>query len=341
MSVTLYDENGESQVIDHVLLDTGSSGFKVLKSQLNSSLTFSSILQGNNPESPISSCVTYGSGYMFGSNNLAGLQIGGQRADNVPIQIINDGSQSSVPDNCSSNGRFANLLQTSGARGILGVNPMTFESNSTLQNLIYVQTSSGFVNIVESSVQTLNVNPLSLLMQNNNGLIISYPKVSKNSTISIYGTMVMGLNTTSNNVIPSTIQSVRGNPNTNLGYFDVNENGWPVSGIFDSGTDTLALGGYNIPVCNDSSFCPSSPVTFSTIVSNYDGGESSYIMQTVSSVQGLGGYAVLPYWGTRLLPSSGLAVYGLPFFYGRNVYLGFYDSGTSTTPTWGYAANTN
>lgn len=251
---------------------------------------------------------------------------------------MNDQDQSTVPSYCSGLGRLADLMKTSGAKGILGINPMVIESNSNV--VMYTGSSGNYSLAIESAgpIPNLFVNPISAFTQHNNGAIISYPRVSNTANTGVYGTLTFGVGTALNNVIPVSVNMVTGE-SSYLGYFGSNENGWPVSGIFDSGTNTLGIGGYDIPTCANLSFCPSSPTTVTPSIYNYDGsGTRISLSVQLSSVEGLANYSILPYWGNRLLPSYGQAIYGMPFFYGKNVYLEFYDnSQPDSYPRWGFA----
>jgi hypothetical protein len=84
------------QTIDGVLVDTGSSGLRILSSTLTISLPQQNAADGN----PVVECFPFVSGYTWGPVQSADLEIAGEKASSTPIQVI--GTNTAVPGSCSS-----------------------------------------------------------------------------------------------------------------------------------------------------------------------------------------------------------------------------------------------
>jgi hypothetical protein len=107
------------QSVDNIQVDTGSYGLRVLASALT--LTFPvATLNG----SPLVECISFVDGYSWGPVAIADVQISGETASSVPLQIIGDSRYPSVPTDCSSSAPTAeDTVATFGANGIIGIGP--------------------------------------------------------------------------------------------------------------------------------------------------------------------------------------------------------------------------
>ena len=85
--------------VNNVLVDTGSIGLRVLSSALGS-VTLSQILQSN---SALLECIQYGdTSYSWGPMALADVQIAGEQASNIPVQVLG-GTTLAAPSSCLTN----------------------------------------------------------------------------------------------------------------------------------------------------------------------------------------------------------------------------------------------
>lgn len=320
------------QTVDHILLDTGSVGLKIDQSQLQTTLP--SITQTGSGL-PISVCNLYGSGYVFATANYADVYIGGEKAPNIPVQIIDDStSQSGVPSSCSNQGAFVDFSNSSGAKGIIGVNPMINLGNNT--NLDYTCTG-GVCTEINSGIPVtyLNVNPVGYFVSgNNNGEVVSLPTVSANTNSNITGTLTFGINTESNNQVPTNISSVQGDPNDFIGRFIGLSSGAYFPTMFDSGTNHFRFYSTEINLCGEL-YCPSSSTAWTSQISSYNMSVSAIPLSSIITSQTVA-YSLMPNLG--LSAQSGSGLYGLPFYFGKNIYLGFVGSNSSmgSGPTWGF-----
>jgi len=106
------------QTIDHVLVDTGSWGLRLIN---NGSLNGLPAVTNNGMA--LAECAQFADGFTWGSVRYADIKLAGEVALHAAIQIIGDqpGGAASVPADCSSTGFNENTAARLGANGILGV----------------------------------------------------------------------------------------------------------------------------------------------------------------------------------------------------------------------------
>ena len=329
------------QNISNVLVDTGSTGLRLLASAVTLSLPRVSDSSGN----PIGNCAAFSdSSYAWGPVATADVQLAGEIASSVPIQLIGASGFPAVPAACDTGGAAATTVATLGANGILGIGVFLQDcgsacasSGSQLPGIYFGCPSSGCV-AEAVAVQQQIQNPVSLFPQDNNGVVISLPALSASGGQSVSGSLIFGIGTQSNNGF-SGAQAYTTDAN---GNFSVTFNGVNYSNSFiDSGSNGLfflnarMLG---IPVCSDSAsfYCPSSTLNSSAIATGTNGVSSTIALSIANADQlfatsndafnDLGG------------PGTGGFDLGLPFFFGRNVYIAI--QGQSTTagsgPYWAF-----
>src|SRR5229473_8680699 len=75
------------QTIDGILVDTGSFGLRIL----SSALTSVTLPQQKAPDgNPVAECLEFLASYTWGPVETADVQIGGEKAKTVPIQVLSD-----------------------------------------------------------------------------------------------------------------------------------------------------------------------------------------------------------------------------------------------------------
>ena len=117
-SVTVCVPNTTNcQTIDGVLVDTGSSGLRILGSVLNISLPQVTASNGN----ALVECMQFLDGFTWGPVQSATVQLAGEQALSVPVETISQQSFPRIPTSCSSTGAPENDLQSLGANGVLGI----------------------------------------------------------------------------------------------------------------------------------------------------------------------------------------------------------------------------
>src|SRR5258706_9040508 len=98
------------QTIDGVLVDTGSSGLRILSSALTIALPQQKAAGG----SPVVECLQFLGSYTWGPVQTADVQIAGEKAASAPIQVLSN-TEFAAPNACSNGFPSANTIDTLGA----------------------------------------------------------------------------------------------------------------------------------------------------------------------------------------------------------------------------------
>ena len=327
------------QTVDDVLVDTGSYGLRILSSALTVSLPQQKAADGN----PVAECLTFVGSYTWGPVQTADVQLGSETASSVPIQVLSD-TDYHVPDGCTSSGDpSADTLDTLGANGILGVGLFAQDCGSPClasYNQYFECPSSGCVYIPGAGepLDQQVVNPVALFAKDNNGVIVELPSVPSGGEPSVSGSLVFGIGTESNNTLGSA--KVYSAPEAAF-TTTFNSQTYPESFI-DSGSIALFFPNTTgIAECGSEAsgfYCPAAPVNLSA--TNEAGGVSGTVDFTIADADSifnandfagdLGGVPI----GTP----TNYFDWGLPFFFGRNVFVAIDGASTSggTGPYWAY-----
>jgi hypothetical protein len=314
------------QTIDHVLVDTGSSGLRLLNSALYSNLNLPAV---TNSSGAIGECMTFADGFTWGSVRTADIYLGGEVAPSVPIQVIGDqpGGTTAVPGDCSSTGGInENTPALLGANGILGVGLFTNDCDICLTQPIsaayYTCTATGCTNSTVTSAQVVQ-NPVALFLQDNNGVLIDLPAVSAAGASILNGSLIFGIGTHPNNQLGSaTVYAT-----DQYGNFITNFNGANTSYV-DSGSNALFFYDSNIPICPVTTwaYCPPSPLFLNATNTAASGGNTGPVSFSIVNIDALAGNVIAANIGG---PSTrGQFDWGLPFFFGRKVFTAISGMGT-------------
>jgi hypothetical protein len=335
-SVTVcMPSSSNCETIDGILVDTGSTGLRILSSALTLSLP-QQMSSGN----PVLECYAFVSGYTWGYVETAGIQISGEQASSAAIQVIG-GSTPDAPTQCSSMSPTpSNNQQSLGANGILGVGQFAQDCGQNCPastNMYWECPSSGCVAISQPVTQQLQ-NPVTLFATDNNGVIIELPAATT-PQLSMNGSLVFGIGTESNNALDGAT------------VYQVNQNAF-ISTVFNGTTyaqsflDSGSNGIYflnttetGIPICSDdnSFYCPASTANLSA-TNQGSNGTSEQVNFSVANADDMfssspSGTAVFPNLAGPNSAFSGFD-WGLPFFYGRNVYTGIETA--TAAPYWAF-----
>jgi len=336
------------QTISGLLVDTGSSGLRIL----SSALTSVTLPQQKAPDgNPVAECLTFLASFTWGPVQTADVQIGGEKASAVPIQVLSD-TDFKVPSGCTSSGfKSADTLQTLGANGILGVGLFAQDCGgacalpggpgSKNPNWYYECPSSGCVPMPAGEALSQQVaNPVTLFHSDNNGVIVELPAISGAAT-TVSGSLVFGIGTQSNNGLNGATVY------TSPGFvFTTTYSGHSYPGSFvDSGSNGLFFADTTgITECsgNGSGFyCPSTTQNLSATNQGANGA-SGTVKFTIANAQTLFANASDHAFSDLGGPAFGSNVnyfdWGLPFFFGRNVYTAIEGASTpgGTGPYWAY-----
>ena len=334
VTICVPGTTSQCQTINDVLVDTGSFGFRVLASALTISLPQQKDSSGN----PIGECLPFVSSEVWGPVQMADFTIAGEKASSVAIQVIGSSSFSGVPPSCSSQGPVASTLSELGANGVLGVGnfitdcgPGCAPGTTSNPGFYYSCPSSGCVVTTQTLAQQVS-NPVSFFAKDNNGVIIELPAATAPQP-NLSGSLIFGIGTQSNNGLGgATVYTV----DPNNGEFTTTFKGTAYNKAFlDSGSNAiyfLDAATTGMPVCTaqglTSWYCPTGTINFTASNQAFPSGATTTINFSIGNAQtilsnsndgvgpGLGG------------PNSGTFDWGLPFFYGRNVYVAIEGQGT-------------
>ena len=330
------------QTISGILVDTGSYGLRILSSAGSGALTLSLPQQTGPDGNPIGECAPFVSGYTWGPVKTADVTISGEHASNVPVQVI-DPTFSAVPSGCTSSGVPENdTLQTLGANGILGVGPFPEDCGGACAQTgaanpgMYYDCASSSCQVAAEPVTQQVQNPVALFPSDNNGVIIELPALS-GAGPSLSGSMVFGIGTQSNNALGSAHVF----PLNSNGEFTTTFKGQTYPAFVDSGSNALFFlntSTAGLPVCADKSgfYCPSSTLKLSAVTSS--GSPSETVNFSVANADTLFSSGTDFAFSTLGGPNPGTFDWGLPFFFGRNVFTAIDARSTpaGSGPFWAY-----
>jgi hypothetical protein len=357
VSVQICAPSGACQTIPDVLVDTGSVGLRLLGSQVTVPLVPLNDGSGNT----LYNCVQFlDNSFLWGAVAPATIVLGGETATSTSVQVIANPSFT-IPGGCT--GTNEDTQQLLGANGILGVGPEPFDCGlacdpsvgGTPPAVYYLCSSGGTCNTTFVSCGTLCndslanqqvTNPVFNFPVDNNGVILELPAVTDVAP-TVTGSLIFGIGTQSNNALPSTATVL----NLSSDNFTTNFGGQALTMSFiDSGSNGLFFPQINASptICTDNTtwYCPASTTPLSATnvgasgspsntvnfsVDNFDNvtsaNPSDAAFSNIAGPQGNGGGC-----SSSNTPAC-IFDWGLPFFYGRNVFTAIDGTTVGTTPT--------
>ena len=318
------------KIINDILLDTGSSGLRIFKSLLTT-VPLNQVISGSGS---LAECIQYVDGSSdWGPVQTADVILGNEPAVTVPIQVI-DSTFGSVPISCGT----PDLDLTKKFNGILGVSFFAEDCGSgcvnSANNHIYYVCSGTTCTSTTAPLSNQVQNPVALLPDDNNGVIVQLPSISLGGTTSVNGSLVLGIGTQSNNT-PSGVTTY---PASSFGEFTTTFNGKTYTSFLDSGSNGLFFDASTSTSLTDCSgwFCPSSTTSFSATNKGYTGlpsGDVSFQIGNAITLSNSSNNVFIELGGS--FPN--FFDWGLPFFLGRTVYVGI-EGKTSSLGTGRYWA---
>lgn len=328
------------QNISGVLVDTASFGLRILSSALGT-------LNGSLPQqtangNTVVECAQFVSTVLWGPVKTADVSMAGEKATSVPIQVV-DSSVAPIPAACTTIGPAEEDLMSLRANGILGVGffisdcgPACATTGSGNPGFYYGCAGSSCQIIGEGTAQQVQ-NPVALFSHDKNGVIVELPSTST-SQPSLSGSLVFGIGTQSNNALGSA-QVFTPDKNGNL---TTKFMGATYEGFLDSGSNAyffLSSSLVRMPDCpspESGFYCPSSPVSFTaTNMSGNGAGASNNVNFTIANADQLFNTASNAVFPTLGGSNPNTFDWGLPFFYGRNIFVAF-EPPAGNGPHWAY-----
>ncbi len=311
----------QCQTISDILVDTGSVGLRVFSSALNLTLPIQKDSSGNT----LAECAQFGIGSDWGPLVSASVVLGAEPAVEVPIQLINKGF-APPPTECVSADTDP---ASTGFNGILGIGPFTEDcgtmcAESSAVHAFFSCPASGDCNPVTLAQSAQPQNIIAKLPVDNNGTLFALDQLGVGGSNEVNGALILGIGTASNNT-PSGVSTYGLDAQ---GNFTTLFQGQPYASSFiDSGSNGLYFpNSTQLPICPDSShapgfYCPTSTQVFSATNLSANSSSSASVNFAIGNAGDLAqgsGVAFIELGG----PSSSSFDWGLPFFYGRALFLG-------------------
>ncbi len=302
--------------IDHVLLDTGSTGLRLFASKVDVALP----AQATASSSDLGECAHFLKTMAWGRVKLADVQIGGESAASVPIQLM-DASDARRPLACTS----SPLLSTSSsantqalsANGILGVGLLA-NDNQTYFNCAASTRNCAPMNNGPTPAEQVQ-NPVGFFATNNNGVVLQLPALPATGALRAQGYLIFGVGTQPNNQLGA----AKIVPVNSAGFFTTVYEGVNMNSSFmDSGSNGLFFGNASVAICTGALtdfYCPTSARSLSASI-QLDSGMANvaFSIAGADTLLAANNYFAFNNLGGMLDNSS--FDWGLPFFFGRSVY---------------------
>jgi hypothetical protein len=312
------------QTIDHIQVDTGSYGLRLLAPVLTVTLPVETLANGNT----VAECTQFVDGFSWGPIVTADVQIAGETASSLPVQSIGDSRYTAVPSDCSSGGgMLEDTVADFGANGLLGIGPFDIDQPAcatAAETACYYACASP-TSCTNSAVPTamLVSNPVTHFASDNNGIMISLPSVPSAGQLTVTGSLIFGIDTQSNNASGTqTVLTLDNNAELLMMF-----NGQTLANSFiDSGSNGIYFTDTALVTCTAMGltdfYCPSNTLTLGLSIQGMNGVMANNLTFDVGNAATMlsanptfNAFPLLA--GTN--PNTGSFDYGLPFFYGKRV----------------------
>lgn len=338
------------QTIDHVAVDTGSSGLRILQS----ALTLPLAQEGNLVE-----CFQFVSGFTWGPVMMADVEMAGETASNIPIQVIGESTFPNIPRACQDSvpgGGSQETLDDLGANGLLGVSSSVQDCGSfctAASSLYYSCPTASSCSETGVSLTQQPPNPVAMFSSDNNGVLVQLPAIaSVTGEATATGTLFFGIGTEANNGLGNA--TVFQEDPDSLSFTTVYQGVAYPGSFLDSGSNgifflTSPLTGMSDTNCGGATgdwYCPNSTTPFATVTEGTTGTQEAvdFNAESANTLFNTNNTAFNDLTGPNPTcfvnenTSAPCFDWGLPFFFGRNVFVAI--EGRSTPggngPYWAY-----
>ncbi len=333
------------QVVDHVQVDTGSAGLRILSTALNG-LVLPAATDGVNA---LAECLPFADGSAWGSVAIADmtLPVSTETASSVRLQIVGDPNyESQRPASCAIPNEDS--LNTFGANGILGVGTFVQDcgpgcapgGNPTPPAWYYgcPTPATCAVEFLSTSLQIQN--PVTLFATDNTGVIVELPAVGSAGQATATGALVFGIGTQTDNklslVSGITVLTADMNNGDTITVTDSSNTQYPDS-YLDSGSNGIFFPS-SITLCGTNAknfYCPASTMTFTDKLTGSNAATTS-VTFNVANADTLfsapyAAFSNLAGTTGSIMNASSTVDFGLSFFYGHNVYTAVDNAMADTT----------
>ncbi len=317
----------DCRTVTDILLDTASYGIRIFSQVLDIPLT--PVASGSGS---LGECVHFGDGSSrWGPVQMADVILGGEPAVRVPIQVI-DSTFGALPSACQNADRSPDDARFN---GILGIGPLAHDCGPVCASSaagMYYSCSGSACTAVPVPLASQVQNPVALLPYDNNGVMVQLPAVSADGSPFVEGSLLLGVGTQQNNT-PAVVTTFGLDQQ---GNFITSFNGTSYQSFIDTGSNGLFFpspSSTDLPNCaspNSVWFCPPYASPFSGIATQ-EGATGAPTNQVPFQIRN---FTSLLASSNRVFPDIGGSLggdfdWGLPFYLGRNVYIGIAGSASS------------
>jgi len=334
------------QTIDHIILDTGSVGLRIVQPVISPALLAALPVETQATGNGVGECYQYVNSFAFGSVRQADFQIAGEKVASIPFQAIGDsGTYATIPSTCSAGGGTPiKTVQDFGANGIIGIGTTATDCGSicaagnSSAAIYYDCPTTGCSAVIARAANVTAPfqqlpNPVAAFPQDNNGTILSLPAVPQAGQATVNGTVTFGIGTQSDNSLTATniLALTTSTSRLGPGLLSATYNGKTLSQSFlDSGSQEYFFIDTSLPICTQSSldafYCPTSTLSLSPLITAVDGttASGSFLLYNPNNVSNSAnvapGLGVNPTLVKPPLPFANSFDFGVPFFFGKSVY---------------------
>jgi hypothetical protein len=315
------------QTIDHVLVDTASSGLRLVAEALPAGFALPQAVDAVG--GPLYECVQFGDGYAWGSVRTADVTLASEQASSLPVHLIGDPAAPTVPLDCPNGTPAENSVQSFGANGVLGVSVFREDCGSACAAAVVPATyygcpATGCQGVMLPVSQQLQ-NPVAHFPIDNNGVILQLLSVDPAGGVGTRGALIFGIGTQANNAMgTATVLAL----DPTVGTFTTTYAGQTLpASIIDSGSNALYFPDSSLPPCTSAVaigfYCPTSVQNLRAMQMSTTGisnAVSFSVANAAALLQNQPTFTAFGNLGGAALQSSSFD-WGLPFFYGRHVFV--------------------
>ena len=339
VSVTLcVPGTANCQTVDHVLVDSGSSGLRIIGSVLAATLTLPAALESTGVA--VGECGQFADGSTFGPIKLADVKVASETAGNIPVHIIGDSSFAAEPADCLATGPAESTVQAFGANGVIGVNIFREDCGSACMTLAvpaaYYRCQASTCTAIAMPLAGQVQNPVWRFAADNNGVAIVLRAVDPAGAAQVNGALVFGIGTQSNNSL-GTAAVLALDPN--LGTLTTVYNGQSLRSSFvDSGSSGLFFNDSTLPACTGNVapgfYCPVTAQNKTATLQSTTGTAANVSFSVANANSLLNNNPTFIAFANLAGPNplSNSFDWGLPFFYGRTVFYAIEGQSTPSGP---------
>ena len=311
------------QTVDHVLVDTGSTGVRIFASALNSTMMAGLPASADSNGAPTAVCAMFAGGNLWGSVRKADVKMAGEVASALPVQVIADPAYTD-PSSCTSTGASLTTPASMGGNGLIGLSSYRQDCGPGCPGGYYA--CSGSSCTAESGANYSQVsNPVASFPQDYNGTIITLPAVPASGASQAVGTLTFGLDTQADNSATN-VGGKYYNVAPSSGSLTTTYKGTAYSSFLDTGSGAYYFSDSSLPGCSSATgmFCPNPPVSLSATIAAPNGNASTVPFSIGDADTLLTTGATYAYSNIGVNASSNALIsgkfdWGLPFYFGRSV----------------------